>query len=115
MEVPKLISKFLELERSEQDKLIDLARQDAGKQKGRLSFWLKWSLAHVGVLVVTAFVAGFCIAALFEMFGSRSPGPTTVGAVIGVGYVMLWPCLQRVISVYLLKSEIRSRLDLASI
>lgn len=110
-EVRKLVLRVLELSRAEQEELIDLAKTDAGNKLGKLHFWVKWSFFHVGALIIAASFSGFTLAALFHAFRFEAPSPTAVAAVIGAGFATLWPYAQRAISVFILRSEIGSRID----
>lgn len=110
-DMPKVMSKLLELSRTEQERLIDLARKDACKKHGKLFLWAKWSFIHVAALAAAAAFSGFSLAALFHAFRSEAPSSTIVAVVIGVGFATLWPYAQRIISVCVLSPEIGRLLD----
>ena|SRR5690554_2443080 len=110
-EVSRLLFKVLELEKSEQVRLIELARKDACKKQGGLAFWAKWGFVHVSALAVAAFLAGFGLTAFFHILRSDAPSSTTIVVLLGVGFAVLWPSAQRVVSVCLLRPEIATRLD----
>lgn len=110
-EVRRLLLRVLELSRAEQEELIDFAKSDAGNKLGKFHFMVKWSFFHVAALIIAASFSGFILAAFFHAFRLEGPSPTAVAAVIGAGFATLWPYAQRVISVFILRSEIGSRID----